>query len=137
MRLSFAFLRAALIVAALVGVPPDAESGGSPGVRVAAGDGFVAGIEDLPLMPGLHPVAEESFVFTKAVGRIVHAVARGTVSTEAVARFYAESAPQLGWRSLGNHRFTRDGEVLRLEILPAAKPGSPRLTTVRFDLSPE
>src|SRR5689334_6805677 len=62
---------------------------------------FVAGIGDLPLMPGLSPVPEQDVVFDKPAGRIVQAVARGPVKPADVSRFYAETVPQLGWRAVG------------------------------------
>src|SRR5262249_20377772 len=60
----------------------------------ARADGFVAGTEDVPLMPGLAPVAGSALTFDKPEGRIVEAQASGKVTRAAVHRFYAESLPQ-------------------------------------------
>jgi len=98
----------------------------------ADADGFVSGIEDLPLMQGLEE-AESGMVFDSPAGRIVEAVAVGRVSREDILDFYTETLPQLGWTPAGDGVFRREGEVLRVEF-----PGSDGSgTTVRFALSPE
>ena len=96
---------------------------------------FVEGIDDLPLMPGLVGIADQSLVFDKPDGRIVQAVATGRVRASAVRSFYADTAPQLGWKSAGEGRFTRDGESLRIELIDAGAPGG--ALTVRFLVNPQ
>ncbi len=108
-------------------------------VPARAAEGFVEGFDELPLMPGLFSVGEESLTFDKPAGRIVQAEARGAVVAEAVRKFYGETVPQLGWRKAGGaDRFVRDGEALHLEFAsaPADAAGRPQIT-VRFLLSPE
>lgn len=100
-------------------------------VAWAGSPGYVEGIEDLPLAPGLQAVPEKTLIFNKPSGRIVEAEARGDVSAAVVQRFYRDTAPQLGWRPAGHDRFIRAGEVLRLEF----RGGKP--LTLRFTLSPE
>ena len=100
-----------------------------------AGGAFVEGIDDLPLMPGLVGMADQSLVFDKPNGRIVQAVAAGRVQAAAVKSFYADTAPQLGWKSAGEGRFTRDGELLRIELIDAGAPGG--ALTVRFLVNPQ
>lgn len=84
----------------------------------AHADGFVPGTEDLPLMPGLVSVAGSAVVFDKPEGRIVESSAHGTLSRYAVTRFYAQTLPQLGWRSIAGMpaSWTRAGERLRLDF---------------------
>jgi len=135
-KLSLALASAALAVATWNGPGVMGRLVGGAGGLALAADGFVQGIDDLPLMPGLSGAAEESLVFLKPSGRIVHAVARGAVTAPAVARFYAESMPQLGWRAHGTNHWVREGEQLQLEIVPGGQGAAP-LTTVRFDLNPE
>jgi hypothetical protein len=112
-----------------------------PGVHPAhaqvssAGNLFVEGIDDLPLMPGLIGMADQSLVFDKPDGRIVQAVASGRVQASAVRSFYADTAPQLGWKSAGEGRFTRDGESLRIELIDSGAPGG--VLTVRFLINPQ
>ena len=109
---------------------------GSP--PAAAAVGFVDGLDELPLMPGLFSVEAEALTFDKPTGRIVQAEARGAVGIEAVRKFYGETVPQLGWRCTGGDRFVRDGEALLLDFRPAPPDaaGRPQIT-VRFLLSPE
>jgi hypothetical protein len=92
---------------------------------------FVAGIEDLPLMPGLVAQGEAS-VFDAPQGRVVEATAQGPQTRATVLEFYARTLPQLGWRAEGEGRFAREGERLALEF-----PASQGATLVRFFLRPE
>jgi hypothetical protein len=99
----------------------------------AAAQGFVDGIDDLPLMPGLAQTAEPS-VFDAPQGRVVETQAEGRVPQAAIVAFYARTLPQLGWRSATPTRFVREGEKLVLEFPP---PGAAGATIVRFFLTPE
>lgn len=97
--------------------------------------GFIEGMGDVPMMPGLVPAGEVALVFDKPAGRIAESVYRGTAERKAIEAFYTETLPQLGWTNLGNGRFRRDGEELRLEFKGSA--GLPRgQTAVRFVLLP-
>jgi len=77
---------------------------------------FVAGTEDVPLMPGLDMIAESALVFDKPEGRIVEAQARGTLTRAKVRAFYAASLPPLGWTAAGANQWRRDAERLRLDF---------------------
>ncbi len=105
-------------------------------VHPAADDGFVQGVEDLPLMAGLQPVPEANLVFDSPAGRIVVAFAAGAVSRAEVLRFYGDTLPQLGWKpddvSDASAVFRREGEELRLALVEAE--GGP--LTVQFTLAP-
>lgn len=104
----------------------------------SAADGFVPGIEDLPLMPGLRDRPADSTVFDVPGGRIVEAWAEGATSRDAVLSFYNTTLPQLGWTLLEPGLFRREGEALRLEFPPTG-PGGSRAAGrlyVRFYLSP-
>lgn len=94
-------------------------------------DGFVAGVTDVPLMPGLREIPEATLVFDKPDGRLVRAAARGQGRRAALWEFYAETLPQLGWRRLGRGHFVRDGESLRISV---EKNGSNLI--VRFAIAP-
>lgn len=95
------------------------------------GPAFLEGVEDLPLMPGLHEVDEASVVFDAASGRIVEAYAAGAVAREEVLAFYGRTLPELGWTAEQPARYRRGGETLELEFLDG------RELTVRFTLSPD
>jgi hypothetical protein len=90
---------------------------------------YVAGIEDLPLMPGL--TEQDGFVFEKAEGRIVEAVAVGAVKAQAVIEYYAHTLPQLGWVRAPDGSYIRDDERL---VIAARETGT--RVTVQFNLSP-
>lgn len=118
-QLAFAAVAALLLAAAAA-------------AQSAQNGNFVAGVEDLPLMPGLSQVEAASTVFDAPTGRIVEAFAAGPVTREQVLAFYAETLPQLGWTAERPDRFRREGEELRLEFL-----GGEDELTVRFTLAPD
>ena len=102
------------------------------------GGGFLSGIEDLPLMPNLSENADGGMVFDTPAGRIVEAFASGAVTRAEVLAFYAATLPQLGWTAEDPARYSREGEILRLEFTendPPPKTGA--ALTVRFALSPD
>ncbi len=101
-----------------------------PGSRAQA-QGYMAEVEDLPLMPGLAEVEGAGVVFDKPDGRIVEAYAQGSVTREAVLAFYRKSLPQLGWRPAGGRAFRREGETLSLDFLDGGGA-----LIVRFTLVP-
>ncbi len=81
-----------------------------------ASDRFVAGIADLPLMPGLYLVDEETIIFEKPTGRLISTIARGDRTRKAFWQFYEDTLPQLGWRSIERGSFVRDGESLNISV---------------------
>jgi hypothetical protein len=104
-----------------------------PAPRAGAEDaaGFVAGTEDIPLMPGLDNDESTLIVFDKPQGRIVEVETRGKVTRAEVEKFYAQSLPELGWATDGKQRWRRDGEGLRLAF--KGRDGDLR---VAFSLTP-
>jgi hypothetical protein len=98
----------------------------------AIADAFVPGTEDVPLMPGLVPMAGSSVVFDKPEGRIIEAQAAGKVTRAATRAFYDASLPRLGWTALGADAWRREGEVLRLDYREERG-----ILTVGFTLSPQ
>jgi hypothetical protein len=98
----------------------------------ARADDFVAGTEDLPLMPGLEAVAGKNLVFDEPEGRIVEAETHGRLARAKVVAFYAATLPQLGWSAAGADRWQREGEVLRIDY--GGRDGD---LTVGFTLSPK
>jgi len=99
---------------------------------MAAEPAYVAGLEDLPLMPGLAELSGSGFSFDTANGRIVEAYASGDVEEAQVLQFYAETLPQLGWEQASPRGFRREGERLSIDFVPGSKP-----ITVHFSLAPE
>ena len=93
---------------------------------------FLAGLEDVPVMPGIDIVDNAGVAFDSPAGRIVEAYATGKVTRNAVRSFYQAALPQLGWTRTGNLEFNREGERLKIELLGQA----PEPVTVRFELGP-
>ena len=81
-----------------------------------AEDGFVAGFTDLPLLPGLLVADDATVVFEKPGGRLVRAIAKGDRTEEAFWRFYEETLPELGWRTVKRGKFVRDKENLHIDV---------------------
>ena len=104
----------------------------SAGGRAVAEGGFIAGVEDLPLMPGLTEIADAGMVFDKPSGRIVEAFAEGPVTEQAVAEFYGTTLPQLGWQAGPGLSFQREGEQLQIEVREEGAG-----VTVQYTLSPQ
>ena len=119
-------VRRFLLVLALIAVAPLARA-----QTPAAPVGYVAGIEDVPLMAGLAPTKANDVTFDSPQGRIVIVNTQGALEQRQVQEFYAASLSQLGWDRIGDSAFRREGEMLRLEF---GQRGS--LLTVRFSLSP-
>jgi hypothetical protein len=100
--------------------------------RAADRTAFIAGVEDLPLVPGVKVVSDTVVAFDAAAGRIVEAYAIGPVAKQAVLDFYGKSLPQLGWTAERPDRFVRQGEALQLDFF-----GRDQQLTVRFTLAPQ
>ncbi len=122
----FAVLFAALLWIGL-GLPAGAQDSGAQD-----SDGFVGGVADLPLMPGLAEMPDRGLIFDKPGGRIVEAYAAGAVAPGAVASFYDTTLPQLGWQRDRSGGYLREGERLELTLTEAAG-----LVTVQFRLFPQ
>lgn len=94
---------------------------------------FARDVDDLPLMDGLSETGD-GFAFETARGRIVRVAASGPVAADAVAAFYAETLPALGWTAAGEgpEAYTRAGERLSISFEAA---GDGRLRVV-FQIAP-
>jgi hypothetical protein len=120
---------AAALLLSLVALPAVAQSSDKVG---SGKDGYVAGIPDLPLMPGLRELPDSGLVFDKPGGRIVEAFAEGTVTAQSVVTFYDAALPQLGWQREAPGAYLREGERLNLDVSQGAAG-----TTVHFRLFPQ
>lgn len=103
-----------------------------PGLGLA-GD-FLAGTEDVPVMPGLVE-APGAVIFDTPSGRIIEAFAEGRADPRDVLTFYAETLPQLGWRSQvkagGPISFSREDEILTLDVVENSEK-----LVLRFTVAP-
>jgi hypothetical protein len=95
---------------------------------------FFAGIDDLPLMPGLSEQPGERSSFDTAEGRIEARGAAGPARAADVLRFYADTLPQLGWQPADDGGYARGAERLRLDLAPA--PEDPGLLLLRILITP-
>ena len=93
---------------------------------VAHAEGFLAEVEDLPLAPGLTEQPGGT-LFEGPTGRIVQATAGGTIDPAKVRVFYADALPGLGWKAGPDLSFTREDEILRIDVTAAL---------VRFSITP-
>ena len=100
-------------------------------VAPAGAQTFLAGFEDVPLMDGLTADEDAGLVFDSPAGRIVEAYAVGEVAWQDVITFYTATLKSLGWRTLGQGRFAREGEELHIDRF-----GRDGDLTVRFTLAP-
>lgn len=103
-------------------------AGGS--VPAGAADFFEL-LEDVPVMPGLQPVADAGIEFDTPSGRIVEAYAIGATSRAAVLGFYSRTLPQLGWQAGAGDAFLREDESLSIDFF-----GADGELTVRFTVAP-
>ena len=92
---------------------------------------YVAGMEDVPLMPGLKANPSATTYFDQPEGRIVETTANGVVDPGRVAQYYGTTLPQLGWKPQPNGQYAREGESLEIAVQPYGA-GS----TVRFTVAP-
>lgn len=92
---------------------------------------YLAGFEDLPLMPGLSIVEGAGIDFDAPSGRIAEAYATGNLTPGTVIEFYRATLRQLGWNEVADAAFEREGESLRLDLEDADGE-----FTVWFRLSP-
>jgi len=98
---------------------------------------FASAIEDLPLMAGLEETAAAPFETPQ--GRIVRVEAAGDVEAPAVALYYAQTLPQLGWRRIDDEPglvFTRSGERLVVRVDADAVAADGAVTRVAFMITP-
>lgn len=91
----------------------------------------VAGLADVPLMPGLDNDPGGSRELETPKGPAIEAFAKGAVDRYTVVRFYHRALPRLGWRDLSLLYFVRNGETLRITL--TGQDGELR---VRFLLGP-
>jgi hypothetical protein len=93
---------------------------------------FVAGFDDLPLMPSMTEIPDTDVSFDTTAGRIVIAFARSPDGPETIRAFYRTVLSQLGWRKQTETAFTREDEVLSFDYLTDGSD-----TVIRFSLLPQ
>lgn len=102
-----------------------------------AAEGFVEGMDDVPLMDGLNQITQDDLSFGNEETRILEAyLSARKINFSKVAQFYQESLPQLGWIYQGNRGhdlfFYREGETLEL----ARESVSPLIVRITIKTKP-
>lgn len=78
---------------------------------------FFSTIQDMPLMPGMQELDDQTLTFDKPEGRIVESVAAiQSGSRESVSAFYNDTLPQFGWMRIADNSFVRGDEELRMDF---------------------
>ena len=93
---------------------------------------FIGSLGDVPLMKELSIVENSETSLDLPDGRIVEIFATGSLSKDAISKFYQESLPTLGWKHEQGNSYIRDKESLKLDFFD----GDNSFTTLRFTISP-
>jgi len=94
---------------------------------------FISMLNDVPLMSGLKIQKQTALIFDTPSGRIVEVAAVGKIPLSTVREFYADTLPQLGWKDVGKNIFSRDKEILSINLSIIEN----RNTQIRFSITPE
>jgi hypothetical protein len=129
-------LVAMVALAVIVGATGAAKAAGTDAKPSPAAQLFLEAMEDVPLMTGLAERPGAGVVFETAAGRIVEAEAvsrpAANLTVDRIMAFYGTTLVALGWRSVGQGRFAREGEILNITTAAADKG-----LRVRFSLRPK
>lgn len=77
-------------------------------------------VADVPIMPALMVEKGLGFAFDNPDGRIVTIYLSGDISKEKVSSYYDQALEPLGWTQVGNSKWIRDAEILKLTTTTAA-----------------
>jgi hypothetical protein len=78
---------------------------------------FFSSIRDVPVMPALTELPDQTVVFDKAEGRIIESIAEiHDATNQQILEYYASTLPQLGWIAENPQSYTRETERLRLQF---------------------
>jgi hypothetical protein len=78
---------------------------------------FFTSIQDMPLMPGLVELTDQTVMFDKPEGRIIESVAEiESASQPEISRYYETALPQLGWSRVAADSYVREGESLKISF---------------------
>lgn len=91
---------------------------------------FLTAIADIPLAAGLGE-KPEPMIFESEQGRVVRVSAEGSVDGAAIASFYAQTLPALGWKPAQDGSYERENERLTIRI---REPANNSPVRVEFEL---
>lgn len=93
---------------------------------------FFESLQDVPLMPGLYELLDESVIFDKPGGRIIESQAASeNLAGDEIRAFYEQTLPQMGWSRIAPDSFIRQDESLTMNV--EKQDG---YSVVRFMVSP-
>ncbi len=92
-------------------------------VSARAGDTYLSGTEDVPLMDGLTVDKSDNMDFDTPAGQIVVLeVSSRRLAAEQVFDYYRKILPNLGWTEQKTGVFARDNDTLKLAVIRAGAP---------------
>jgi len=79
---------------------------------------FFETIPDMPLMPGLEELVDQTAAFDKPQGRIIEAVVKmNDIPRHEIIAYYSNILPQFGWKEHESYKiFIRDNEIFKLQF---------------------
>ena len=84
--------------------------------QTQAGNQFIPGFDDLPIMEGMKMSREKSFAFDSASGRVVTAELVTKKSRREIVVFYEEVLQNLGWYRDKQYNYRRDNNIIEIHI---------------------
>ena len=101
-------------------------------ISESAAEKFVEGMDDVPMLEGMNQITQDDVSFGNEETRLLEAYFNAPkLKFSAIADFYNESLPQLGWIYQGNRGnsllFYREGETLEV-VRESASPLIVRIT---------
>lgn len=87
--------------------------------QAMSADGFIDGLEDVPVMEGLSQLPNDAISFGNEESRLVEAIlVSDNLKFAKVEKFYKDTLPQMGWSFQGKENnslmFYRDRESLEI-----------------------
>lgn len=124
----------AMVFMALAGsAAGPALAGDLPAANHSEQQQFFETLNDVPLMPGLYEMVDDSVVFDKPEGRIIESrAASEKLAGAQIKSFYKHTLPQMGWVPRADGSYVRDGETLTMNV---EKQGN--YSIVRFMVAPK
>lgn len=90
----------------------------------AAETAYFSALREMPVAPNLTEDVNSAVRFDQPEGRIIVMQASGFAQSAEITDFYNKTLPALGWKSTGTNSFSRDQEVLILDIKPLNTNGT-------------
>ncbi|MAZ75861.1 MAG: hypothetical protein CMH31_01005 [Micavibrio sp.] len=86
----------------------------SVSMTAQAADRFFTVLYDVPILSSLEVVPELSYKYDTLMGKIAHAAAVTKTDPAFIYKAYRVSLKQFGWKIIGKHAYSREGEILSI-----------------------